>query len=112
MYCSKILLGETVLLSSQRGTNVKTISLKNEYIDILFLYISYRILIAHCKKMYKIKHLNNCTFPTLTFLLQMTIKKCQLYQVCNDIGSRSSNIRNLEEISMHENSEFTTVIHI
>lgn len=110
MYCSKILLGETVLLSSQRGTNVKTISLENEYIDILFLYISYRI--CSLQKMYKIKHLNNCTFPTLTFLLQMTIKKCQLYQVCNDIGSRGSNIRNLEEISMHENSEFTTVIHI
>lgn len=53
MYCGKILLGETVLLSSQRGTNVKTISLENEYIDILFLYISYRILIARCKKMYK-----------------------------------------------------------
>lgn len=59
--------------------------------------------------MYKIKHLNNCTSPTLTFLLQMTIKKCQLYHIYNDIGSTNSNIRNLEEISMHESSEFITV---
>lgn len=40
----------------------------------------------------------------------MTIKKCQLYHICNDIGSRNSNVRNLEEISMHESVEFITVI--
>lgn len=40
----------------------------------------------------------------------MTIKKCQLYHRCNDIGSRNSNVRNLKEISMHESAEFITVI--
>lgn len=34
MYCAKILLRETTLLSSQRGTDVKTILLENAHTGI------------------------------------------------------------------------------